>query len=122
MNQRVRPEVAGPMTSSAKSGASLAAQSWISLPFNPGCPHIAKTVLRGSPMDFAVARPILRYALPQFKNVRTLCTLAEKSAIQRGVPQLRRLGIKQNAKENSRRIRAMRLGCRNFLIARRATN
>jgi hypothetical protein len=58
-------------------------------------------------------------SLPQFKKVRTLCTLAEKSAIQRGVPQLRRLGIKQNAKENSRRIRAMRLGCRNFLIAPR---
>src|SRR5580700_1093491 len=121
MSQRVRPEVAGPMTSSAKSGASLAAQSWISLPFNPGCPHIAKTVLRGSPMDFAVAQPILRatarYALPQFKNVRTLCTLAEKSAIQRGMPQLPCLDIKQNAKENSRRIRAMRLGCGNFLIA-----
>jgi hypothetical protein len=77
-------------------------------------------------MDFAVAQPILRatarYALPQFKNVRTLRILAEKSAIQGGVSQLRRLGIKQSAKENSRRIRAMRLGCRNFLIARRATN
>jgi hypothetical protein len=63
-----------------------------------------------------------RPLLPQFKNVRTLCTLAGKNAIQGGVPQLPRLGIKQRAKENSRRIRAMRLGCRNFLIARRTTN
>jgi hypothetical protein len=61
-------------------------------------------------------------SLPQLKNVRILRTLAEKSAIHGGVPQLRRLGIKQSAKENSRRIRAMRLCCRNFLIARRATN
>jgi hypothetical protein len=38
------------------------------------------------------------------------------------MPQFRRFGIKQTAEENSRRIRAMRLTRRNFLIARRAAN
>jgi hypothetical protein len=37
--------------------------------------------------------------LPQFKNVCSLRTLAKKSAIQGGVSQLRRLGIKQTAEE-----------------------
>jgi hypothetical protein len=63
-----------------------------------------------------------RRLLPQSKNPFTFGTLAKKNAIQGGVPQLRRLGIKQRAEENSRRIRAMRLTRRNFLITRRATN
>jgi hypothetical protein len=40
-----------------------------------------------------------RPSLPQFKNLRILRTLAEKSSIQGGVPQLRRLGIKQSAEK-----------------------
>jgi hypothetical protein len=59
------------------------------------------------------------HSLPQFKNVCALRTLANKSASQAGVPQFRRLGVKQTAQENYRRIRTMQLGCRNFLIAPR---
>jgi hypothetical protein len=46
-------------------------------------------------------------APPQFKNIRTLRTLAENRANQGGVSQFRRPSIKQRAEENYRQIRGM---------------